>query len=463
MICPNCAHDQADAAECQRCGIVIARFKGHGQRAPIASEPAEPVAVKPVSAPVKPASEKAFPSKVSSEHSATRQAKQGKATQAAPETKTSALVILLEMLGSFVRKQPPSLRLRARVWQNLGRLLGAGVPLPESLRSVQDIAGKGYFADSLGQLAEQMERGQLASLSAGLAQQPTLFEPVEIALIESAESSGHVHTLCLALSDRLTQAAEVRDGIVQSLAYPVFVLISSCLLAPVPLLFTQGTGPFFWAAAQQLLIVGVVLAVVLGVIPQYLAQPAARARVLGLAGRLPLLKIAMAHRRLALVLSVLARAMDAGIPLPQALRAAGKSSGEADVALALETARHGLAQGQSLSQALVALPGMRQTGLALIAAAQRTGNLPEALQEQADTWQKAWTRDLQIGGKVVRFGLSLLVLIWVAFGVVEQFTKVLTDPLSMVPGKEGEDLRKELNRGLKQAPNAPTMEDLKNL
>lgn len=417
MICPKCGLDQPVAVECQRCGVIVQRFRPRA----------------PVQAPPPPA----------------RVAAAVAVAQPAPVAQIVRTV--LQDWSHVVRNPPPSLKKRAQFFQQLGRLAQSGVPLDEALATLLPIVGTDTL---LGRAVQAMRldlQGNIV-LAAAMARHPAVFDDVEVALVEAAAHTGELVPTCAALHERLIGAAEVRDSLVRAMAYPVFVLVASCVLMPLPLWFTESFAAFLAAALWRLLVCAMLIGTVALGVPAAMAQPTVRARVLQWGARIPLISLGLVHRRLALVLDVLARAMRAGVPLPAALEVAGRASGEPEVTVATAKARASLSAGRPLHEAMAALPGLPSEGLALLAAAEKTGHVPEALAEQAAAWLTAWRRDLRLGGMALRFGLSLLVFLAMAASIVGQFQQVLADPLSMVPGQEGKELRKEMERAFQQLP-----------
>lgn len=422
MICPACGHDQPQADDCARCGVVIARFKPRPVRplpareGPLAATPVPPA---PATAP--------------------------NATLPRP-TPTPRVPT-----PSLRSRQPPSLRTKARYFQQVGRLTGAGVPLDEALATVLPLAGTGALRTAIVAMRADLQANR--TLPHAMARHPHVFDEVEVALTEAATHTGELVQACDHLHARLVAAADVRSSVLSALAYPLFVLATSFVLMPLPLLFTDSVTAFLVAVLGRLVVMLAVLAAVALAGPIVLAKPQVRARLLTLGSAVPGLGRALTHRRLALTLDVLARAVRAGLKLPLALDLAGRASGEPAVERTVREANVALQAGQPLSQALAALKGLDPEGLALIAAGEKSGHLAESLQEQADAWLTTWRRDVKLGGQILRWGLSLLVLLSVAYGIAQQFRQVLTgDPLGLDSSPEGRELRQELDKAMKQMP-----------
>jgi type II secretory pathway component PulF len=412
VICPACGHDQPEATDCARCGVVVARFKPRPVR-PLPTPGPAPTPPLPPRAPIPPVP-----------------------------------VLQRQTLRS---QRPPSLQKRAQFFQQLGRLTGAGVPLDEALATVLPLAGTGALRTAIVEMRKDLLGDR--TLPQAMARHPQVFDEVEVALVEAATHTGELVHACDHLHARLLAVADVRSSVLSALAYPLFVLASSFVLMPLPLLFTAGLTAFLVACLGRLLVMLAVLAGLSLLGPIVLAKPQVRARLLALASAVPLVSSAMTHRRLALTLDVLARAVRAGLKLPLALDLAGRASGEPVVARAVQQASEALRSGQPLSQALGVLKGVDAEGLALIAAGEKSGHLAESLQEQADAWLKVWRRDVKLGGQIVRWGLTLLVLASVAFGIADQFRQVLTgDALGLDDSPEGRELRKELDKAMKSMP-----------
>lgn len=151
----------------------------------------------------------------------------------------------------------------------------------------------------------------------------------------------------------------------------------------------------------------------------------------------------------------LAVLLDAGIPLYEALQTLKEKEGDASVALVLARLCVALSEGQTLAQAMRVQPEAFTTLLvASIEAAQRTGQLTQALRQHAA--YLAWVqglRDKLVGAAiypVILIGASLLVIGFLTVFVVPRFAEIYDGMGGELPWLSG--LLLQLGRGLGEHP-----------
>jgi general secretion pathway protein F len=151
----------------------------------------------------------------------------------------------------------------------------------------------------------------------------------------------------------------------------------------------------------------------------------------------------------------LAVLLDAGIPLYEALQTLKEKEGDAAVASVLARLCVALSEGQTLAQAMRVQPGAFTTLLvASIEAAQRTGQLTQALRQHAA--YLAWVqglRDKLVGAAiypVILIGASLLVIGFLTVFVVPRFAEIYDGMGGELPWLSG--LLLQLGRALGEHP-----------
>ena len=108
--------------------------------------------------------------------------------------------------------------------RQLATLVGAEVPLLESIKTMTKQTPKTYFAEIVGNIAREVEGG--ASLSQGLAQHPDVFSDFYVRLVQSGELTGRLSETLNQLADFLEKANSLTSKIKSALAYPVFLLVT---------------------------------------------------------------------------------------------------------------------------------------------------------------------------------------------------------------------------------------------
>ncbi|MBM4342637.1 MAG: type II secretion system F family protein [Deltaproteobacteria bacterium] len=331
---------------------------------------------------------------------------------------------------------------RAVLHTQLARLLQSGVAWPEALDLAGDVLG-GSAAAAARTSAHTLRGG--GGLGEALAASG-LFDAVDLALVAAGDRTGRSVQCLQRSAERHARTAELWHGLRGSLGYPVFVVLSACVLLPAPQLFISGLGGFLRSAGFNLAVfAGLAGAVVLAV--RRAPGSPWLARAMAVAERVPLIDRAIGARRCALVFEVLAHGLHAGIALPDAMGLAAAASGDPVGARWPALAVAGV-QSSSLSAAIAAVPGVTQRARATVAAAERSGHLPETFSELAAEARTAVANDLRIFTLVLRAMLGAAVAVAIGWQVVSQVRAMTSDPFALVPGAEGDELRREIDRNM---------------
>lgn len=407
MICPRCEAIQPDALECAHCGVVIAKAK-------VALASADP----PVAAPPPPAPRPQPPRPAAAK---------------APPVATPAPASTVR-LGSRQREQ---------LFIQIERMARAAVPLPEALEHAAAVLG-GAAEAPLADLAKRLAAG--ADLLGEMQRLPGYFDAIDLAMITAAQHTGKLPEVAHRLAERHAHAAELRTQLLGSLAYPAFLVISSLLLSPVQALLTQGIGAYLLDVGTSL---GILAAVCVGAWLGLakLQRAPGRWDTFGQLEPVPGLGYLLRARRFSLVFDVLAMALQAGLPLGQALELAGAAPGERAMTAAMQKSLQSL-RTSPLSASVVHWPGTPAKTKERLAAAERSGHLPEVFAELAGEARERLTVGLRRALILVRGLITAVAIVVVAWSLISQVSKMAQDPFSAIPGEEGEQLRRELEQAL---------------
>ncbi len=115
--------------------------------------------------------------------------------------------------------QPGSVALFAR---QLATMIGAGLPLVRSLRSIARDHHDKRVGRILEVVAEDVQKGE--SLSAALARHPAAFDEVFVSLVHTGEISGTLDRIMDQTAGYLERAEALRLKVEAALRYPSFVL-----------------------------------------------------------------------------------------------------------------------------------------------------------------------------------------------------------------------------------------------
>ncbi|RCL27610.1 type II secretion system protein [Pseudomonas sp. AFG_SD02_1510_Pfu_092] len=284
--------------------------------------------------------------------------------------------------------------------QELSTLLNAGLPLIDALESLAEKAPASATRKVLAELVRQLYEGR--SLSQALAQQPRVFPPLYVALVQSSERTG-------ALGDALARYISyrqrldlVRQKLVGASVYPLLLLLVGggvvlFLLGYVVPRFSQvfeGMGTELPWLSRVLMQIGLFLhaqqlPLALGCLGAISAlwllrrQPRVRRWVSCQLRRLPALHQRLMMYELARFYRSLGILLQGGIPILTAMGMARGLLGSA-AAQGLAQACQRVGEGLPLSDALEAGQLVTPVSLRLLRAGEQSGNLGEMLERCAD-------------------------------------------------------------------------------
>ncbi len=121
--------------------------------------------------------------------------------------------------------KPASVALFAR---QLSTMVGVGLPLVKSLRSIARDHEDRRLAAILSQVADDVQKGD--TLSAAMARHPHAFDDVFVSLVNTGEVSGTLDQILDQTATYLERAEELRLKVEAALRYPTFVLVFSMLV-----------------------------------------------------------------------------------------------------------------------------------------------------------------------------------------------------------------------------------------
>ncbi len=295
-------------------------------------------------------------------------------------------------------------RATAALVDQVSQLASDGLSLADGLRAAADESADRGSARAMRQLAEQLEQGQ--TLEDSLRRSSRSLPPYVQGLVLAAARTGRLGTTLHELSEQQRLVRESVMSVWQSVAYPLCVLtISLLLMLILPLLVVPEFKKMFgemglklpaitmaviaisdisvWLVHNvviwlPLLVVGgwIILRVIL---PGLLGHGVAR-RVLYAAPGIGRLWQWTATAEFSHLLAVL---LEAGLPLPEALRLTGAGLYDANYQDACRKMSVLAEQASSLSGCLDTAPGIPNSLLPLVRWGERTGEVADSLRTAA--------------------------------------------------------------------------------
>ena len=280
---------------------------------------------------------------------------------------------------------------------HLEQLIGAGVPVVESLTDLRDSLENPRFREVVSGMIESIGGGR--SLSQAMAEYPEVFGRVFVSLVRSGEQTGRLPEVLKSLTESIKWEDELAAQTKKLVMYPAFVgtivvlvtLFLMIYLVPQMVSFIQGTGQpiplqtrilirvsdffvgFWWAilAAPAAALAGARIA---------LARSAAlRYRYDDLKLRAPLLGPILRKIILSRFASVFAMMYSAGITIIDCIKTSEDIVGNLAIREGLARAGQQIAEGKNISAAFQDAGLFPPLVIRMLRVGESSGRLDEAL------------------------------------------------------------------------------------
>ena len=405
MKCPKCGQEQRESVECIYCGVVYAKFLSRQER----DEPPEP------------------PTRVE------RPRDPPPAQPPAPTFAAPAVTMALAVQALNFRSPP--IRARRDFYTSLARLLVSGVSLTDGMKTISNTS-TGRLKTMSTQTMDRVLHG--STLSSAL-ESTGFFPRLHLSLVETGEQTGH-------LPSGLEQLAQLEEAtlagsrkLLLNLAYPMVVLVLSCLILPVPTLVLGGTDQYAGEVVSRLFtLVSLLMLIWLGY--RALVTFSSRLSVLFPGG----LERKLFPRRRALFFLILKIGLSSGLSIKRALELASRTwSSSANRELTLAALR-ALDQGESLTTALTPLTERKH--VIILATGEQAGELEKAfgdIQEDLENTAAARGKILSV---VVSAVMGLVILAFVASQIFSSFQQSAGGQLEDIEREIMHETRGIINR-----------------
>ncbi|HEU0204679.1 MAG TPA: type II secretion system F family protein [Burkholderiaceae bacterium] len=289
--------------------------------------------------------------------------------------------------------------------RQMATLLKSGVPLLRSLASLEESATNVHLARVLASLQRQLESGR--ELSAAMKSHAAVFSDYVVSTIRVGEVTGRLPEAFNGLYSQLSFERENREAVATALRYPAFVLVTAIaalaaanlfvipafagvyrgLHAELPLLTRVliATSQFFVNAWPVLLVLSVGAA---GAAVAWVREPAGRRFWDGLKLRLPVVGALVRKAALARFTKSFGLAIEAGVPVVDALQVAVGTTGNVVMGSRIATMVQAAERGEKLARAAQATGVFTPMVMQMIAVGEETGALGDMMDEVAEHYQR---------------------------------------------------------------------------
>ncbi len=324
--------------------------------------------------------------------------------------------------------------------RQLATLLGAGIPLVESLGALTEQVEHARLKGILARVRDRVNEG--TTFGDALAASGA-FSDLFVSMVRAGETGGALEIVLLRLADYLETSVRTRNKVITIVTYPIFMLVLAMLVtvvlvtvvlpqvtelvtrldADLPWITTAVLGTADFVKAYFLWIVAFITLTTLGLVSAVRTEAGTRAfdRIkigMPVAGRLIRL---MAVSRFTRTLSTL---LAGGVPIVKALETSRHVTGNRILGEAIERAKNSITEGSTISAPLKASGQFPPLVTHMIDVGERTGELEAMLQKVAEAY------DEQVENAVTRMTAVLEpILILGMVGVVLIITLAVLQPL----------------------------------
>ena len=289
--------------------------------------------------------------------------------------------------------------------RQMGAMLGAGLPVLESIQSIADQSDHVTMQKVLREIAADVEAG--ATLCAAFGKHPKIFSTLFTSMIRAGEESGALPNVLKRLGDYL-EAKDALNGKIRSAsAYPAFIAgffimaVAGIMLFLIPQFesifesfdlelpaltkFLMASSRFIgrYLLWEIILIGGGVFAFI-----KWHKTPAGKATIDAWLLKAPIFGKLILKAAVARFSSTLSTLMDNGVAVVAALEIVGETSGNAVVKAAVDNVSRGVINGSTIAEKLAESPVFPKMVISMVAAGEGSGNLPDMLGKISDFYSR---------------------------------------------------------------------------
>lgn len=291
-------------------------------------------------------------------------------------------------------------------------LLKAGIPLPEALGALFDQIDKVKLKRILGEVRSAVNEG--SALADALAKHPAAFDGLYISMVRSGEQAGNLDEVMGRLAEFMESSQRLRSKVASAMMYPVIMIVVAgglmtiLMVAVVPqitrmfvqqgktlppntrlLIFVSHMLGAYWYVWLGLLVVGAVG------FRSWSRSPSGRPSWHRLKLKAPLFGPLLRQVAVARFARTLGTMLEAGVPMLRSLETAKEVLGNAVLMKAVDDARAGVTEGESLATMLRKSGHFPMTVTQMIMVGERSGSLEVMLIRVADAYEQEI--DLRLG------------------------------------------------------------------
>jgi type IV pilus assembly protein PilC len=312
--------------------------------------------------------------------------------------------------------------------RQLSTMIGAGVPLPRSLSTLEEQAESKYFKSVIANITKDIEGG--VPLGEAFGKYPNVFSEVYINMVKAGEAGGILDEILKRLATQTEKDASIRKKIKGAMTYPTVILsitimaffgIMLFIVPKIGKILTDLGGPHAQLPIYTRIMLGVsnfcVTSTViqhipgLGAVPlvnripniafiiilfgiigfyllRYIRTPKGKYQFHALLLRVPILKDIIMKVAIARFSRTFAALTSSGVTVLDALQVTGGAIGNKVIEAELEEAAKEVRNGRPLSEPIARSPHFPPIVAQMLAVGEETGQVDTILVKVADFYEE---------------------------------------------------------------------------
>ncbi len=284
-------------------------------------------------------------------------------------------------------------------------MLEAGLPLMDALNTLYIQTKNRTLKKTIGKIAEDLEGGY--TLADAMRKHKKVFSDLYVNMVEAGEKGGALGEILIRLAEYLEKTADLQRKIRGAMIYPIIVVLvalvaTAALLifviptfaglyesfgAELPLLTKIVIGLSNFVKKYILVIIGVLVAIVVGIRIWYGTDPG-REVIDRILLKVPIIGNLIHKQALSRFSRTLSTLLRSGVPLIDSMDITAKTTGNKVVQHAIERARNSIREGSTISSPLQKAGIFPPLVVQMVHIGEQSGNLDEMLLKVSEFYDK---------------------------------------------------------------------------
>ena len=336
------------------------------------------------------------------------------------------------------QKRKPKLQELATFTTQLANLLNSGMPLTVALNSMAHLQTKGIPAEVSRDLKQEVTEGR--GLSDAMARQPRIFSDLYINMVKAGEQSGSLVPVLRRMATHFQQFADVQATFKSAMIYPALVICVAILLVglfmtkvmpkfieifngfnielPLPtrmlILISHIFTDYWW-------LMGLVLLALIVLFKRFQSSAAGGRKLDEWKMKAPVVGKVVQINVFSQFARTLGTLLQNGVPVLTALKITEQVMSNSLIKAAIAKTREAVTDGKTLAQPLAQSKLFPQLMVDLVRIGEETGDVPGALNNLADTYEKEQELALRVMSDLIGPALIIVMAVVVGFLMLSLF------------------------------------------